>query len=178
MAVKDGVAVHRVRGVRIEVAVVVLAPELKRVLASDQRHISAPLPDIVALKTAARARDAVGAKSDVDQRIAEDLCLVHSDARAREVLGAGNGFLSQAAAIRLIGTEADFKGRSRAENMDPARAVVDDVEPADIRYTDDRVGVDQGRILTAVAEEEAVGRIQVVVPADVEQVAVIGLADI
>ena len=46
--VEDGVAIHRVRRVGVEIAVVVLAPDLKRVLAPDQREIPASLVDLVA----------------------------------------------------------------------------------------------------------------------------------
>ena len=148
-------------------------------LAPDQREIPSSLPDLVGDDLTRGASDRIVANGDVDQRIAEDVALVHSDAGAIQILRARNGLLCHAAAaVGMIEAKAGFESRARTENMGPGSTVVSDVELAHLGYVRVEVGVAQICVLLAVAKEKRVAWIEIVVPAGVEQVAVVGLAAI
>src|SRR5262249_44184237 len=117
LTVEYGVTVHGVRRIREEVAVVVLAADLERVLAPDEGKIPSCWPDVVAGVTAARARNAVGAKADIDQRVAEDLALIHSNAGTIEVRGSCDGLRAKVRVRGLIRAEAEFERGGWAEDV-------------------------------------------------------------
>ncbi len=93
--------------------------------AANDGKIPSALPDPVANHFGAASTGRIGAKADVDQRVAEDLALVHFDTGTTEVIGARDGLVPYAASsVRMVETKADIEGRGRAEDVDPVRAVV------------------------------------------------------
>src|SRR5690606_36793482 len=67
LPVEERIAIHRVRGVGEEVAVLILAADLERVLALHEVQVGPPLPDVVARRVASGAGSAVVAYRGVDQ---------------------------------------------------------------------------------------------------------------
>ena len=132
-AIEDGIAVHRVPRVGVEIAIMILAAEFQRVLAADHGQIPAALPDVVANHLSAAAAGRIRAKADVDQRVAEDFGLVHFHAGRSEKVGARDRLVCDATtSVGLVEPEADFKVVVGLKTWIQVAAIVHHVKLADL----------------------------------------------
>ena len=138
-------------------------------------EIATPLPDVVALDTAAGTGSSVRTERKVDERIAKHFFLIHLHAGALEEVGAGKRALGgDARVVGLVGSKAQFEGCGGIENMGPGCSVVEHVESAGAREVRQELRVQQSCVLVAEAEVESILLVDVVVVAPMEAVAIVG----